>query len=385
MARPSRIVGQLTLAIVGVVGSLYAGETANSVSPIEMDKLVQQLGDESFVRRERATQALSESGVAARRSLLAGIQGTQPEIRWRCARLWKAVQDLDFQERANAFLNELDANNSHEFPGWARYRAVLGSSRDARELFLAMQQADPVLWAELDGEAAPSQALFSYRAAQLQMLLRDPAQRNGIASGSAATILFLAVENRQNTPPGATATVNAMLELSLVQDMLKQYPSFRELWVMWRATIIDDRPVYERLMTALRNNLKDEAQDAARTLLTAQDVPAIQKQYALLALANSKSPVDLGLIQKHLADPSPIDTYFTRGVVIKSQLRDVALAALILGVGKDPKEFGFAYLRQDANTIYSPSTLGFRDSAERDAALEKWLAYASRQVFEESP
>lgn len=71
--------------------------------------------------------------------------------------------------------------------------------------------------------------------------------------------------------------------------------------------------------------------------------------------------------------------------MIKSQLRDVALAVRIARNGEDPAEFGFNYLRRNECTTYSPSSLGFRDSAERNAAFEKWAAFASREMFEEQP
>lgn len=385
MPGPSRISGLLTLTLLGLVGSLCVADPPIPAPPVDTDELVRQLGDDSFARRERAMQALSELGLQARHSLLTGILGAQPEIRWRSARLWLAVHDLDFAEREQAFLNEVNENNSHDFLGWPRYRVVLGSSQDARKLFVAMQRAEPLIWAELEGTAALSNAMFSNRADQLQALLRDPAQRDRIPLGSAATMLFLAVENKQLPSPAEIATVNTLLDLSLIQHTLKQAPSLRQLWLMWRAKITDARPAYERLMTALQNDLQDEAQDAARTLLATEEAPAAQKQYALLALVNSKNPIDLILIEESLDDPSPIDTYFTGGVVIKAQLRDVALAALIARSGKDPKEFGFKFLKKSDDTVYSPSTLGFKNDAERDASAEKWFQCASRTFIEQNP
>jgi len=130
------------------------------------------------------------------------------------------------------------------------------------------------------------------------------------------------------------------------------------------------------MMEGLRNGGKDVV-PIARELLRDQGTPASQKQFALLALAKAYLPEDDELVQEFVDDASPIDTLFSRGVVIKSQLRDTALAAIIVRAGKDPADFGFKYLRRDDRILFSSSTLGFKDDDERRAAFEKWFTRAA--------
>ena len=66
--------------------------------------------------------------------------------------------------------------------------------------------------------------------------------------------------------------------------------------------------------------------------------------------------------------------------MIKSQLRDVALAATIYRAGQDPREFGFDYAKPDPNTLYSPSTLGFKNEEERTRAVKNWSAFAAERA-----
>lgn len=153
---------------------------------------------------------------------------------------------------------------------------------------------------------------------------------------------------------------------------------------MWTSVTRTDGPAFDRLLIALRDR-SPQAVKCAREILRDRETPAKLRQYALLALAHSNSPEDGQLIDDALNDSSSLDVLFTKGLVIKSQLRDVALAVEINRNGQNPADFGFNYLRPNDSTIYSPSSLGFRDAAERDAAFEKWSAYANRQVFEGSP
>jgi hypothetical protein len=71
-------------------------------------------------------------------------------------------------------------------------------------------------------------------------------------------------------------------------------------------------------------------------MLGDQQISAKQRQYAILALAKSKSIEDEKLIRQVLGDTTALDTVFKKGVLIKSQLRDVALATLIYRAGQDP-------------------------------------------------
>jgi hypothetical protein len=88
--------------------------------------------------------------------------------------------------------------------------------------------------------------------------------------------------------------------------------------------------------------------------------------------AESTDSTDEALMSRFLDDASPLGVYLSRGVVIKSELRDVALAAIIRRSGADPRQFGFQYVKPGATFLYSPATLGFSDSPQREAAFAQW-------------
>jgi hypothetical protein len=114
-------------------------------------------------------------------------------------------------------------------------------------------------------------------------------------------------------------------EQSAVVDLVKSDASWGALRSKWLLLAGDERPAFERMMEGLSEGGAAMV-PIARELLRNQTTPASQKLFALLALAKYRFPEDDVLVQELLDDASPIDTYFSRGVVIKSQLRDIALA-----------------------------------------------------------
>lgn len=349
------------------------GDEESSTRPRQVDEWIQQFGDESYDVREKASGQLSALGLTVKPELLAGMRSTDPEIRWRCARLWEAVRETDFQLRAKAFLNDPDGNFDHEFPDWDRYRKLFGTSRVARQTFLSLQKEEPMLWEESANAAAASPRRFLERCRQLRSALGDQQARTKISGATAMTVLFMAIRYETLVSEEDRQLMKELWEQSAVVDLVKSDASWGALRSKWLRLAGDDRPPFERMVDGLRDG-GAAVVPIARELLRNQATPASQKQVALLALAKYRSPEDDLLVQEYLDDASPIDTYFSRGVVIKSQLRDIALAALIVRAGKDPADFGFKFVRRDDRTLFYPSTLGFIDDDERHAALEKWLS-----------
>jgi hypothetical protein len=335
-------------------------------------RLVQQLGAPDFATREAAQAAVAGLGPPAQAALLTGLQSHDPEVRWRCVRLWAAVHEPNFPQRAEAFLQAPNASAGDTFPGWWRFRHRCGTSLAARRLFVEMQAAEPGLWAMLHDRSTSTTGPFGLLAERLQVQLSRVGDRSTIPLGSVATLWFLGAERPVRLTPDEIETLRKVAELPCVQDALSPQSPLQSLWLAWRLNVPDQRPAADQLLDFLRTGLPDEAQAIARQILQQVDAPAQSRQYALLALANSNEPTDEDLIQPFLEDPTPLGVYLSREVVIKTQLRDVALAAIIRRRGLDPRDFGFEHLREGATLLYSPPTLGFPDDAARRAAFAKW-------------
>jgi hypothetical protein len=333
------------------------------------EQLVRQLGDASFEQRERASRQLLEIGLEARAVLDDGMRHPDAEIAFRCRRLWDEVRLL---------------------AGWQQVSQIVGDSPAARALYDKMFLADPAFWYELAENPGPLDELFPERRAQLEQAAKQPSVATVILEGTLANTFYFGLLAKRAKPRQEIESVDDLLRIGRCRQVLKNNQELGDLWDLWaKATDMwanateSDGPALDRLLAALQNK-RPEARDIARDMLTNQRIPAGQRQYALLAVAKMQNPADDALLQMTLDDTSPLDILFTRGVVIKSQLRDVALAAAIYRAGQDPREFGFDYAKSDPNTLYSPSTLGFKNEEERARAVKKWLGFAAERLGAES-
>ncbi|ADB18722.1 hypothetical protein Psta_4070 [Pirellula staleyi DSM 6068] len=349
----------------------------SSVRPIQIGQWIQQLGDESFEVRENASLQLSELGLAAKSELLAGLRGGDPEIRWRCAKLWAAVRDTDFQLRAEAFLNDPEGVDNHEFPDWDRYRKLFGTSRVARQTFLSLQKEESSLWEESASAEDTYPRRFLERCRQVRSILKNQQGRMSISGSTALTVVYLGIRYESLISEEDRQLIKELWRHSAIVDLVSTDNAWSAIQSRWLRGGGDQRSAFERMMDGLRY-VDDSAAPIARELLRDPATPPNQKQFALLALAKYRLAEDDKLVQVYLDDASPIETFFSRGVVIKSQLRDIALASLIVRAGKNPADFGFKYLRPDDRVLFSPSTLGFKDEEQRFAAFEKWIQSASK-------
>jgi hypothetical protein len=124
---------------------------------------------------------------------------------------------------------------------------------------------------------------------------------------------------KQAKPQQELESVDDLLRVGRCQQALKDNEVLGDLWDLWAKATASEGPALDRLLAALQDK-RPQARDIARDMLADERIPARQRQYALLALAKIKNPADDALVQKALDDSSPLDTLFTRGVVIKSQL-----------------------------------------------------------------
>lgn len=362
----SRFRAALVLIIVAC-GRLPVSAIAQEAMQKRMEELVQQLGDDSYRVRERAVEELLKSGLQTKAALFAGMKSREFEIAARCRRLWCEVR-IDI--------------------GWQHVREVIGDSPKSRDLFDAMFLADPILWYELSETPRPSNVVFTERREQLQELLKDGEAQSSKIEGVLANLFYFGVQAKRADPRQDLPSLDSLLSAGPCQQSLKEALKYENalcsLWDLWAKAVVADGPAFERLLVALREN-RSQAIGLAREMLCDGRVTAKQKQYCLLALAKHIRPEDAVLVADALNDSSVLDVMVVKGVSVKSQLRDVALAVEIHRAGQDPRDFDFKYLRQDSRMLFSPASLGFKDDTERRQAFDKWRAWLAQKADATAP
>lgn len=356
---PCRLAEVLTVAAwCCLATAARAEEPATDAPRATAEQLVQQLGNDSYQQRERASQQLRDIGLEAKAALQGGMRHLDLEISQQCRRLWDEVRVL---------------------AGWQQVRGMIGDSPQARELYDNMFLADPAFWYELAENPRSLEGLFPERRTQLQQTLQQGQISTWIVEGALANAFYFGVLAKQAKPQQELESVNDLLRVGRCQQALKDNDALGDLWDLWAKATQSEGPALDRLLAALQDQ-RPQTRDIARAMLADARIPATQRQYALLALAKMPNPADDALFQQALDDSTPLDTLFTRGGVIKSQLRDIALAATIYRAGQDPGAFGFGYAKPDPNTLYSPSTLGFKNEEERAQAIKNWSAFAAERA-----
>src|SRR5262245_44147231 len=134
MARPGKL---LIFWFAFAIAVLAVTESAvPSSQESDAQKLVRQLGDESFAIRQAAYKKLQELGKDAVSALQEGARHADPEIRRQCNSLLKPLEGSALQARLDAFVADKQGKAEHDLPGWKTYCKVVGSDAAARSFFI---------------------------------------------------------------------------------------------------------------------------------------------------------------------------------------------------------------------------------------------------------
>jgi hypothetical protein len=136
----------------------------------------------------------------------------------------------------------------------------------------------------------------------------------------------------------------------------------------------EDWTAYQGIMLAMQYELKEGLVPAEKMLKVGGNPPHLQ-QYAILAVAKLGDKSHMPLLEGQLEDNTRLSARRVNDQTFETQVRDVALAALLHVTGQDPGEYGLDQLQPNEQLLYNPSTAGFETEEQRAAALAKWKTY----------
>ena len=332
------------------------------------EALVQRLGDENFATREQASSRLVQLGAGAVDALKKGTQHPDREIRYRCHRILTLVEEHDFQRRLDAFAA---GDDQHGLPGWQRYSQSFGDQPDARDLFLEMQKAEPDIMQSIEDGPQQAGKMLALRCDGIQQ--HQTLSRNPVPLGSIVAMLFAASDEHVQVPQTAGSTLATLCYQPEVQNAMNhagRSPILRRLLGDWIRRN-DSWAVFQNLSLAMRYEMK-EGLVAARGLIENPGNQPYIRQNAILAIVKLGDRDDIPLLETLLDDESRCAIQRVQEKTYETQLRDVALAAILLMQGEDPKEYGFERIQLHNVNVFVTGTAGFDSDEKRQAALAKF-------------
>lgn len=343
----------------------------------DVRRLLDQLGDDQYLAREQATEKLLKLGSQAVTVLETGRRHPDREVRYRCERILLQIMQQDFELKLTAFLRDAGTGKRSDLPGWEGYKSSYGDTRETRLLFVEMQKAEPELLSALERNAEGAITMLTTRVQEFQRSLQG--QANEIPAGSMASLLWVAVKARAESnlatgqqlyslchQPSFRNAITTGVHKDLMRKMLGE-------WIVRG----DDNLAYMGIMLAMQYELKEGIGPAEKIMKNQASQPYI-RQYAILMLARLGGPEHLPLIEACLTDERSIGTWQIQNVNINTQVRDVALASLVLVTKQDPKEYGFERLQTNNQQLISPITAGFESADGRNNAIKKWREYREK-------
>ena len=148
---------------------------------------------------------------------------------------------------------------------------------------------------------------------------------------------------------------------------------------------VQDRPVEagsagRLLEMAEWMSLKEVADYAVRVALT-KTVDVHTRGQALACVGEFGDREKALRLEPLLADKGSLGTVGINNITIQTQVRDVALAAMLTAHHEHPAEYGYVYpaLLGQALNSSSYSCFGFADETERNKAREKWKKWLDGQ------
>jgi hypothetical protein len=341
--------------------------------------LVEQLGDEKFVRRELATELLKEMGLAAIPALDKGVGNFDREIRYRSIRILSAIKERDFQRRLDAFVAGKETSDD-ALPGWVEFSEMHGDEQKTRSLFVKIQKSESELMKSLGLRPAELQSALNQRATTIQT---QRGQGSQVEIGTVAAFLFvMCLEDVKPTTYTSSTTFNlcyqnafrAEMEAGANKDML------RRMLGLWIKRNGDSATASQALGLAMQYSLK-EGLEPAKKIVSDKTAPRHTRQYAVLVIGKLGDKTYLPLLESLLDDDSEIMKNTIKNINYRTELRDVALAVAVRMTGQDLKDYGFDRAQVSRDVVIT-STLGFASDEDRAKSMAKWTAYRKTTPLE---
>lgn len=342
----------------------------------QIARLIEQLGDDDFARREQAAQELVEVGLGAYRPVEQAVKSPDPEVRFRAAKILAELLDADFERRLQVFVSGQDEVERFPVPGWGQFKKLFGDTKEWREFFVELQKGDREMFQAIEAGSKETQELLGRRLDQFQMEQRFGRQQTMPLAPAVAMIVAGSVEGAEQRRSATHASLlNNLCYQQSVRDALNSGPRKDQVRAVLGTWIkaCEDQAGYQAIMLAMQYDLKEGLIPAQKILNNEGTRQPYMSQFALLAVARFGDASFIPAVEKLFDDKGICNRMQVNNVMKDTQVRDVAILTLAHLTKQDKKAFGFERLQEAQPYLYNLGTMGLDNDAKREEALKKWL------------
>lgn len=367
------------LLVLGMFATLSNGGRADSPqqadSPKAIADLVLRLRAASFRERLQAEAECRQTGPAAIPALMKALQSPDPELRRRAQQLIEQIEEDGLTDAVEAFLAP---GSSSTLPGWPLVVDMVEDTPEFRAAYADILRGNSQLAHALLHPESLSEEL------QRQLLnvgIQNGSVPQAISTVNASAILLLLICPEASHPADLASQSVRTIRPGLIQGVNETAPGqlLQALLTRW---VVTSRAgtVFDRLGLAWQLSLPESVVPALEML--EQKGSPHQLQMAFLAIIRFGGAPEMALVETRLDDAQVL--HIGRGPDNQpngsTQLRDQALATLIVMNNQDPTQFGLKALPMDASKKVTALVVSFDNEEQREAAFEKWRVWSAKNL-----
>jgi hypothetical protein len=221
------------------------------------------------------------------------------------------------------------------------------------------------------------------RAADTRCLVLQQSQRAGgesISLGSIAALLFAVGEADVNLSMQASSMLYTLCRQPTMNDGMSDRSKGKILRKMLGQWIESSQgwASYQTLFLAMQYDMKEGLIPAEKLLKNSAEQPYARQQ-AILTVTKLGDEKYVTLLETLLEDTARCTAHRINNVTYETQLRDVALVAILILKKQDPKKFGFSRLQMNPSTSFSTSTIGFENDDTRKKVFTNYEEFKKRE------
>ena len=371
------------LALMVVATSTVVGEDGGS-DEVVVAALIKDLSAPKFVVRQRAMNRLVAIGADAIPGLNVAIRDGDRETRFRALRVLDAVEQNVFQQKLEQFVKAGVGDLNVNLPGWKTFCAMIPETAESRRVFVQISRAEPRLCRSIEHGAATAGKEIDRRCGAIQMTLRENRSAS-ISLGTISGLLFASGIDDVSLDRYSVKTIFSLCNQATFSGQLRvrsnagtytysKSANANILRELFAGCLMHCESWDAQMAFSLAMNFNiSQCLPRAIELVRDKKTPCQVMQTVMIAISMFGDKDDIAVLELRVDDKSFCGvTQQINSVQYRTQLRDVAIAAMLILAKEDPKRYGFPRIQVYSNGQFSYSHVGFANDEARGKTRAKW-------------